>query len=279
MNAAFWRNFARPVAPAPVVHSGLPDRAQSPMAPYPAAPAQIGISLRDLTLRFDQQLIFDQFCLEIEAGALVALLGTSGAGKTCLLKMIAGLLQPDAGSIIGSDGLPLSQRIAYMGQRDLLYPWLTVMENITLSARLQRKSIDRLWANELLERVGLRGYQHALPATLSGGMRQRVALARTLYQRQPVVLMDEPFSALDTLTRAKVHTLAAQVLADHTVVLITHDPQEACRLSHRIVILSGQPTTVTRELRPGGAPPRAPDDPHLLQAQGRILSQWLQEAQ
>ncbi|ANS43712.1 ABC transporter ATP-binding protein [Serratia inhibens] len=238
-----------------------------------------GIQVRDLSLRFGRQVIFDRLSFDIADGSVVALLGASGAGKTSLLKIIAGLMQPTAGEVTGSDGLPMAGRIAYMGQKDLLYPWLTVAENISLGARLRGEKTDREWAGHLLERVGLSGYAKALPSALSGGMRQRAAIARTLYERQPIVLMDEPFSALDAITRAMIQTLAAELLAQHTVLLITHDPMEACRLSHRLLVLSRYPAGIDDTHVISGLPPRAPDDPHLLKSQGELLQQLIRAAE
>lgn len=237
-----------------------------------------GIQVRDLTLRFGQQVIFDRLSFDIAGGSFVALLGASGAGKTSLLKIIAGLAKPTSGTVIGSDGQPIAGRIAYMGQKDLLYPWLTIDQNISLGARLRGEKADRPWADHLLERVGLSGYGNALPAALSGGMRQRAAIARTLYERQPIVLMDEPFSALDTITRAMIQTLAADLLAQHTVLLITHDPMEACRLSHRLLVLSRHPAGIDDSHIIEGLPPRAPDDPQLLKSQSELLLQLVRAA-
>ncbi|CAI0730784.1 ABC transporter ATP-binding protein [Serratia proteamaculans] len=237
-----------------------------------------GIQVRDLTLRFGQQVIFDRLSFDIAGGSFVTLLGASGAGKTSLLKIIAGLAKPTAGTVIGSDGQPIAGRIAYMGQKDLLYPWLTIDQNISLGARLRGEKVDRPWAEHLLERVGLNGYGNALPAALSGGMRQRAAIARTLYERQPIVLMDEPFSALDTITRAMIQTLAADLLAQHTVLLITHDPMEACRLSHRLLVLSRYPAGIDNSHIIEGLPPRAPDDPQLLKSQSELLLQLVRAA-
>ncbi|MET2611709.1 ATP-binding cassette domain-containing protein, partial [Klebsiella pneumoniae] len=113
------------------------------------------------------------------------------------------------------------------------------------------------------------------PATLSGGMRQRAALARTLYEDRPIVLMDEPFSALDTLTRTRIQTLAATLLAGRTVVLITHDPLEACRLSHRLLVLSAADGDIDDSHHLAGTPPRAPDAPDLLNSQAALLQQLM----
>lgn len=238
-----------------------------------------GIEVRDLTLCFGARQIFDRLSFTLPAGRFVALLGASGSGKTSLLKIIAGLAKPTSGTVCGSDGLPLTGRIAYMGQKDLLYPWLSISDNITLGARLRGDKVDAAWSTHLLERVGLHGHGNAPPAALSGGMRQRAAIARTLYERRPVVLMDEPFSALDTLTRAKIQTLAAELLADHTVLLITHDPMEACRLSHHLLVLSGYPAGIDDTHTIGGQPPRAPDDADVLKSQAELLQQLLRAAE
>ena len=238
-----------------------------------------GIEIRDLSLRFGSRTIFDKLNFSIPSGHFVSLLGASGAGKTSLLKIIAGLKQATAGSVIASDGLPVSGRIAYMGQKDLLYPWLTVLENITLGPRLRGEPADKAWAEHLLEQVGLQGHGKDRPAALSGGMRQRAAIARTLYERQPIVLMDEPFSALDAITRATIQTLAAELLADHTVLLITHDPMEACRLSHRLLVLSPYPAGLDDSHQIEGFPPRMPDDPDLLKSQAELLQQLVRAAE
>ncbi|MDK4797678.1 ATP-binding cassette domain-containing protein, partial [Serratia nevei] len=114
-----------------------------------------GIQVRDLSLRFGQQIVFDRLSFDIAGGSFVALLGASGAGKTSLLKIIAGLERATSGTVTGSDGLPIAGRIAYMGQKDLLYPWLTVEENVALGSRLRGETPDRAWVAHLLERVGL----------------------------------------------------------------------------------------------------------------------------
>ncbi|WP_173636230.1 ABC transporter ATP-binding protein [Paramixta manurensis] len=236
------------------------------------------IQVRELTLRFGQKVVFERLNFDIPGGQIVALLGASGVGKSSLLKIIAGLAPASAGQVTASDGLPVASRIAWMGQKDLLYPWLTIEENVMLGPRLRGEKPDRAWATHLIERVGLSGYGQALPATLSGGMRQRAAIARTLYERQPIVLMDEPFSALDAITRATIQTLAAELLAQHTVLLITHDPLEACRLSHRLLVLSGHPARIDDTHIVAGLPPRAPDDLHLLKSQGELLQQLMRAA-
>ena len=230
-----------------------------------------GLRLDGVALRHGDRTIFEDLTLEIPGGQFVVLLGPSGAGKTGLLKMAAGLQKPSAGRVGASDGAPLAHRIAYMAQQDLLYPWLRLIDNVMLGARLRSERPDPARACALLERVGLADRRHALPVELSGGMRQRVAIARTLYEDRPIVLMDEPFSALDSFTRTRIQDLAAELLDGRTALLITHDPLEACRLGHHLVVLSGSPAKLSRPIVVPGAIPRAPDDPELLRTQGRLL--------
>ncbi|WP_419729013.1 ABC transporter ATP-binding protein [Lichenicola sp.] len=237
----------------------------------PTAGAPPGLRLERLTLRYGARTIFENLDLQIDSGAFMVLLGTSGVGKTSLLKIVAGLSAPSAGRVQATDGRSLAHRIAYMGQQDLLYPWLDVIGNVMLGARLRGDKPDRARALHLLGRVGLAERAAALPAELSGGMRQRAAIARTLYEDRPIVLMDEPFSALDSFTRARVQDLAAELLQDRTVLLITHDPLEACRLGQHLVVLSGHPATIGPPIRVHGPTPRALDDPELLRTQGHLL--------
>lgn len=230
-----------------------------------------GLDLLGLTLRYQDQSLFESLTLKAQAGRSTALLGASGIGKTSLLRIAAGLIRPDEGEVRASDGLALTGRIAWMGQQDLLYPWLNVLENITLGSRLRGERASTERALTLLDAVGLRAQKNALPKELSGGMRQRVALARTLYENRPIVLMDEPFSALDAITRASMQALAAELLDGRTTLLITHDPFEACRISHSLYVLAGRPACIGSEIKISGQPPRAPDDEALLHTQGELL--------
>jgi putative hydroxymethylpyrimidine transport system ATP-binding protein len=230
-----------------------------------------GIHIDGLTLRFGTRTIFENLSLDIPGGRITALLGTSGVGKTSLLKILAGLAQASHGTVRAGDGGHLAGRIAYMAQTDLLYPWLRVIDNVMLGSRLRRERRDTSRAMHLLERVGLADRARALPMELSGGMRQRTALARTLYEDRPMVLMDEPFSALDAVTRARVQEMAAELLQGRTVLLITHDPMEACRLGHKLVVLAGHPAVLGAPIAVPGEVPRALDDPDLLRTQGQLM--------
>ncbi len=208
--------------------------------------------------------LFEALDVKLAGGATTCLLGPSGVGKSTLLRLLAGLNPPHPGDRLRcSDGRPLTGRVAYMDQRDLLLPWLDVLANVVLGPRLRGEAIDEDRARRLLRQVGLAGHERDRPATLSGGMRQRVALARTLMEDRPVVLMDEPFSALDAVTRFHLQGLAAAALAERTVLLVTHDPNEALRLGHRVHVLWGRPARLDSALEPPGPVPRDPAAPSL----------------
>ena len=236
-----------------------------------AEPSLPGLLFERLSLHYGGRIIFSDLDLLVRGGEFVVLLGASGVGKSSLLRIAAGLARPETGRVIATDGFGLAGRIAYMAQQDLLYPWLNVVQNVMLGSHLRGEPRDPERALHLLERVGLADRARALPSELSGGMRQRAAIARTLYEDRPIVLMDEPFSALDTLTRTRVQDLAAELLVGRTVLLITHDPLEACRLGHHLVVLSGDPATLGAPISIDGPVPRALDDPELLRTQGRLM--------
>lgn len=221
----------------------------------------------DVSFSWDDKPLCQRLHLHLRGGKTSVFLGGSGIGKSTLLRLTAGLLQPQSGVIRGVEG-----SVAWMGQQDLLYPWLTVQENVMLSARLSSEKADRPRARALLEQVQLSAVAKALPHQLSGGMRQRVALARTLYAQREVVLMDEPFATLDVMTKLSLQTLTARLLKGKTVLLVTHDPLEACRMADDIVLLHQQPLATEFWPVPAGDVPRALDDPGLLQAQGQLFS-------
>ena len=209
--------------------------------------------------------------LDVMGGRVTALLGPSGSGKSTLLRLAAGLLAAP-GAVTAEDGLPLAGRIAWMAQQDLLVPWRDALGNVLLGQHLRGEKPDADRARALLAAVGLTPADSGkMPAALSGGMRQRVALARTLMEDRPVVLMDEPFSAVDAPTRHRLQDLAARLLAGRTVLLVTHDPLEALRLSHRILVLQGSPAAPVEVAVPDGVPPRPARDGALLDAQAALL--------
>jgi putative hydroxymethylpyrimidine transport system ATP-binding protein len=233
-----------------------------------AAPAL----LIDGTARIGAERLFGPLRLEIAGGRITCLLGPSGVGKTTLLRLAAGLDEVThfEGHISASDGLPLAGRIALMAQGADLLPWRDVLGNVALGARLRGQSPDMASARAIIDRMGLGPHARKRPHTLSGGQRQRVALARTLMEDRPVVLLDEPFSALDAGTRAQMQDLAAAHLAGRTVLMVTHDPGEAARMGHAIHILSE--AGLENVAPPGAEVPRAVDDPDTLAVQGRLLA-------
>ena len=220
--------------------------------------------------RYGHAHLFHSLELTLAKGRWTCLLGVSGIGKSTLLRLIAGLdIHADfEGRIESSDGQPVSGRVAYMAQSDLLFPWTSVLGNVTAGARLrgERPCLER--AFELIERVGLREIAGRKPAELSGGQHQRTALARTLAEDRPLILLDEPFSALDAHTRGEMQDLAFELLKGRTVLLVTHDPGEAARLGHAIRVMTklGLQGVET----PPGEPPRPVDDASMLACQGAL---------
>ena len=254
------------------------------------------VNVTNAGLTFGDHCVFEHLNLTLKCGRWTCLLGGSGVGKTSLLRLIAGLNTTDnnntvvSGDVRCEDGFPVNHRIAWMAQEDLLLPWFTVLENITLGQRLRRTLADRLkrkpllsaevlaQATAILEKVGLAEKADVLPQHLSGGQRQRVALARTLMENRPVVLMDEPFGALDAITRLNLQDLACELLKNRTVLLITHDPLEALRLGHEVYHLRGQPARLTDAITPSGNTPRSLDDSKLMALQGTLLDRLRHES-
>ncbi len=225
----------------------------------PAANIGYGMSLAPAELRVEQVSkrfagapVLQQVSLTAPAGAFISIIGPSGSGKTTLFNLIAGLEPPDSGRVwlAGDDVTGQRGLVAYMPQRDALLPWRTVLDNAVLAATVQRGDVPaaRVAAARLLPVFGLEGYGDQLPAVLSGGMRQRAALLRTVMWQRAVMLLDEPFGALDALTRAALHRWLLDLwhTLERTVVLVTHDIEEAILLSDRVYVLSSRPAQVVR---------------------------------
>ena len=218
------------------------------------------------------QPLFGPVDLRLHQGEWTCLLGPSGVGKSTVLRLIAGLETGVRFQGAARCDLP----VALMAQDAGLIGWLDVAGNVTLGARLRGQAPDHDRANALIAAVGLTDRAGHLPARLSGGQRQRVALARTLFEDRPLVLLDEPFSALDARTRTGMQDLSADLLQGRTVLLVTHDPAEAARLGDRILLLteSGIEDQPTPGPRPQGRA-RPYDAPEVLTAQAALLRRML----
>jgi ABC-type nitrate/sulfonate/bicarbonate transport system ATPase subunit len=207
--------------------------------------------------------------LRAAPGELLAVVGPSGCGKTTLLELICGLQAPDAGTIA-------CEPAVLMPQRDLLLPWLSAVENAGLALRIAHvpRAQARVRAAALFEELGLEGFEDARPHELSGGMRQRVAFLRTLLSGKPVLCLDEPFGALDAITRGEMQEWLAATLARErrTVVLVTHDVEEAILLADRVAVLSPRPGRVTAQLEVALGRPRARTDSEVIALRERALS-------
>ena len=224
----------------------------------------MAITIRALGHAYGELRTLDGLDLELAPQGVVGLVGPSGCGKSTLLELICGLLEPSGGTVEVDGAADAAGRLghcAYMPQRDLLLPWYSALDNAALALRNRGagRAEARRAAADLFERFGLGGFERARPAELSGGMRQRVAFLRTLVAGKPVLTLDEPFAALDAITRAEMQGWLAMALRAYprTVVLVSHDVEEALYLSDRVLVLSPRPARIVAELR---APaPRAAD--------------------
>jgi putative hydroxymethylpyrimidine transport system ATP-binding protein len=218
----------------------------------------------------ENRVLFRDLELNITANEITCLLGASGVGKSTILRLIAGLDTGAkfTGNITASDQKEISSRIAYMAQGGELFPWLSVIDNVMLGAKLRGEKSDETRALNVIDKVGLSGHINKKPAKLSGGEQQRVSLARTLMEDRSIVLLDEPFSALDAKTRSEMQELAGDLLSNHTVLLVTHDPFEAARLGNCIQVMT--PQGLQQVKVPDSSPVRADDDDDTLACQGRL---------
>lgn len=212
------------------------------------------VELRNVGLRYfgadSETEALQGISLSVAPGEFVALIGQSGCGKSTLLSLISGILKPTDGAVL-VDGVPVSgpsRKVGYMLQQDYLFEWRTILENAVLGAEIQGADMNeaRERAAALLTRYGLGQFLNYLPRQLSGGMRQRVALARTLCTEPDVVLLDEPFSALDSQTRIALADEVAEILRRErkTAILVTHDLAEAVSMAERVIVLSRRPGRV-----------------------------------
>ncbi len=226
------------------------------------------LELTDVSVAFEAVEVIRKLSLTILDGQFVAIIGPSGCGKTTLLNLLAGFERPSAGSI------DCQGQVRMVYQKDGLFPWATVTENIELGLRnVADRSERRRQIGALLKIIHIDGFEDHYPRQLSGGMRQRVELARALAGGSDVLLMDEPFSALDYLTRLRMRNELARVLSEipRTAVLVTHDIEEAAQLADRIVVLTQRPARIRREFRISTPRPRELTNPEVVDAMGRIL--------
>ena len=214
---------------------------------------QVAVELRGVARRFRDVEALAGVDLAVGDGEIVAIVGPSGCGKSTLLELVAGLQEPDAGSV---EAPPAS----YMPQKDLLLPWRDALGNaaLALEAGGVRRAEARRRAAPLFERFGLGGFERTPPYELSGGMRQRVAFLRTLLPGRPLLLLDEPFASLDSLTRAEMQAWLAEALEaePRTTLLVTHDVEEALYLADRVAVMSRRPGRVVAELEVAMSRPR-----------------------
>src|SRR3954447_3791244 len=227
-----------------------------------------GVTVSGVRKAFGDVVALDGVDLEIQAGSVVAVVGPSGCGKSTLLSLVCGLEAPDAGTVSAPPA-------ALMPQRDGLLPWLSALDNAALARRVagESRASARAAAHAHFEAFGLAGFEQTRPAALSGGMRQRVAFLRTLLAGRELLCLDEPFAALDALTRAQAQAWLADALATEprTALLVTHDVEEAVLLADRIVLMSPRPGRVVSVLDVKPPRPRHRTDPEVVALRERAL--------
>jgi ABC-type nitrate/sulfonate/bicarbonate transport system ATPase subunit len=252
----------------------------APATQLPATGAPL-LTVRDLGLHFGEVEAIRDVNLTVGRGEFLALLGPSGCGKSTLLNIIAGLIHPDRGAVLidGVETVDRLGRFAYMPQRDVLLPWRTILENATLGLEVAgvAKGEARQRAVELLPRFGLEGFGNHYPAALSGGMRQRAAFLRTVLANQPVLLLDEPFGALDALTRRAMQEWLLDLWNElnRTIIMVTHDVEEALLLADRVAVMTARPGRIKLVERVHLPRPRNSamiGEPEFVQQKLQILS-------
>jgi ABC-type nitrate/sulfonate/bicarbonate transport system ATPase subunit len=253
----------------------VPSQLQSPPRPNGEASEPHGeIVLRDVSVSYPtadggRLLALDGLSLRVAPGELLAVVGPSGCGKSTLLELLCGLLVPDSGAIVCGPAV-------LMPQRDLLLAWLSALDNAALALRISGLSRARARerASALFEELGLGGFQAARPHELSGGMRQRVAFLRTLLSGKPILCLDEPFGALDAITRGEMQEWLAHTLAlePRTTLLVTHDVEEAILLADRVAVLSPRPGRVLDQIVVALERPRRRADPDVVALRERALA-------
>src|SRR5450755_1021092 len=226
--------------------------------------------LRNISHSYGRLRVLEDISLEVQHGEFVAIVGPSGCGKTTLLNLLSGFDQPTSGSIERKG----ESRMVH--QKDGLFPWLTVSENVALGLRrIKNGERRKQQVEDLLGLIRLETFGESYPHQLSGGMRQRVELARALAGSSDILLLDEPFSALDYLTRLRMRQELARILQarPRTVVLVTHDIEEAAQLADRVIVLSERPAQIRDQLNITAPRPRNPTQPEVVRAMYLILTE------
>ena len=241
------------------------------------------LTISGLTKRFHGVPVFSDFSLSLPTQGFTALVGPSGCGKSTLFDVLTGVLPADNGRIRWKDRADahLGTVAAYMQQKDLLLPWLTLEANALLPITAAGKAPAAADARvrQLFSEMGLVGYESYLPRAVSGGMRQRCALVRTLMFERDLVLLDEPLSALDAITRRSLQSqlLLLQSRFDKSILMITHDVEEALLLADEVVVLGAEPMSIRERIALTTPKPRVVDDPELIRMKTRILAQLQKE--
>ena len=246
------------------------------------------VSLKDVNYSLDSLEILRNIDLSVNSREIVSIIGPSGCGKSSVLNLISGLERPDSGQIKiegKSDQFDRLNMISYMQQKDLLLPWRTVLDNVILGLEIQGipKKESRKIAMEQMEKFGLLGFENKYPFTLSGGMKQRAAFLRTILMDWPILLLDEPFSALDALNRMQMQEWVIKLFdgLDKTVIFVTHDIDEAIFLSDRIYVMSSSPGEFISIENIKLSRPRSREimfSSDVLSIKNRLLNQLLQPA-
>ena len=235
--------------------------------------------MRDIAKSFGENEVISSLNFTIEKEQFVSILGPSGSGKSTIFHLIGGILNPDEGGIFLNGQNITNKRgmISYMPQSPALLPWRTVLQNVVLGQELVG-TIDKAKAEEMIKKAGLGDYIHAYPHELSGGMKQRVAFIRALLSPQPVICLDEPFSALDELTRLDMQNWLLNIWGEHrkTIIFVTHNIEEALFLSDRIIVLSNKPASVKADVEVPFERPRNEElllEPAFLEWKRKIYAQ------
>lgn len=241
------------------------------------------LTIKGITKQFGGSQVIANFCLTVPENGFVALIGPSGCGKSTLFDLLMGVVPMEAGTIRWHDRVvpDLSHLAAYMQQADLLLPWLSLADNARLPSDMagEPKATSTLRVNALFDRLGLTGFETYLPSMVSGGMRQRCALARTLMFGREMVLLDEPLSALDAITRRNLQQMLRLLQTEFgkTILMVTHDIEEALVLADELLVLTRPPMRVADHLAIGQPHPRPLENPECIAIKRRVLDRLAED--